>query len=44
MQDFLKSNGHSNEDLIEAVKAEQAKNPDGALGMDTGELTLHTRT
>ena len=41
-QAFLKEAGHSNEDLIEAVKAEQAKNPDGACGMDTVGVILAT--
>ena len=34
--------GHTNEDLLEAVKAEQAKNPDGVLGMDTVGVILAT--
>ena len=35
-QDFLKANGFTNEDLVEAVKKQQAENPDGTLGLDTG--------
>ena len=35
-QDFLKANGYTNEDLVEAVKKQQAENPDGGLGLDTG--------
>mmetsp|Transcript_38497 Transcript_38497/g.56597 ORF Transcript_38497/g.56597 Transcript_38497/m.56597 type:complete len:122 (+) Transcript_38497:117-482(+) len=39
---FLASNGHSSEDLVEAVKVEQAKNPDGAMGIDTVGVILAT--
>jgi hypothetical protein len=38
----LAERGHTNEDLLEAVKAEQAKNPDGVLGMDTVGVILAT--
>jgi len=41
-QGFLAERGHTNEDLLEAVKAEQAKNPDGVLGMDTVGVILAT--
>jgi len=39
---FLASNGHTNEELLEAVKTQQANNPDGCLGMDTVGVILAT--
>jgi hypothetical protein len=35
-QDFLKASGYTNEDLLEAVKKQQAENPNGPMGLDTG--------